>query len=348
MEEKKNEIVKLENAEEEKVIRHTINAEETFTLAKDVFDIRCFIKNLYGNRAVIARRLNLFSLILSLIYTVLYVAYIMFSGIIDKLNTGGTITFYVALSVYAAVFIIIIIGTACGATAKTKSMKLIRKILAISRLVVRLLSLALTITALAVVMQGSDFTTTHIAIDISMMIFSIFCLIIAIIPLIAGGIAKLVRWLLSPVKIKSRFSAVALEWYELIVSDDEGKKPVKKISQKYHDDIGRCLDNYLIPLLGKKYVNNIKPVAILRAAHGAQSDKYLVEGILKSIFAYATECGYVTFDPCKDLEFEGNIEEEEKPKTKIKEKFLKLGSKIGKSVIKKYIDKNLAGSGQEE
>ena len=48
------------NIEEEKVsVRHTINAEETFTLAKDVFDIRCLIKNVYNNRAVIARRINI-------------------------------------------------------------------------------------------------------------------------------------------------------------------------------------------------------------------------------------------------------------------------------------------------
>ena len=45
------------NIEEEKVsVRHTINAEETFTLAKDVFDIRCLIKNVYNNRAVIASK----------------------------------------------------------------------------------------------------------------------------------------------------------------------------------------------------------------------------------------------------------------------------------------------------
>lgn len=345
MEEKNNEIEKVE---EEKVIRHTINAEETFTLAKDVFDLRCFVKNVYNNRAVIARRLNLFSLIVSLIFTVLYLAYIMFTGIIDKLNTGGTILLYVVISVYAAVFIVMLIGIACGATAKTKRMKTIRKMLAICRLIVRLLSLALTITALALVMQGSEFTAQHVALDISMIIFSIFCLIIALVPLIAGGLAKLARWLLSPVKIKHHFSSIALEWYELIVSEDGDKKRVKKVSEKYHDDIGRCLDNYLIPLLGKKYINSIKPVAILRAAQGAQGDKLLIEGVLKSIFAYATECGYVTFDPCKDLEFEGNIEEEDKPKTKIKEKFLKLGSKIGKSVLKKYIDKNLAESGSEE
>ncbi|MDE6868964.1 MAG: hypothetical protein K2J83_07490, partial [Clostridia bacterium] len=344
MDENKNEIEKVE---EEKVIRHTINAEETFTLAKDVFDLRCFLKNVYNNRAVIARRLNLFSLIVSLVFTVLYMAYIMLTGIIDKINTGGTILLYVVIGVYAAVFVIMLIGIACGASAKTKSMKVIKKLLAICRLIVRLLSLGLTITALALLMQGGDFTAQHVAIDIALVIFSIFCLIIAIIPLIAGGLAKLSRWLLSPVKIKYHFSAVALEWYELVVTEDGEKKAVKKVSQKYHDDIGRCLDNYLIPLLGKKYVNSIKPATILRVAQGAQSDKLLIEGILKSIFAYATDCGYVTFDPCKDLEFVGSIEEEEKPKTKIKEKFLRLGGKIGKSMIKKYIEKNIA-EGKED
>lgn len=344
MEEKKNEI---EKPAEEKAIRHTINAEETFTLAKDVFDIRCFVKNVYNNRAVIARRLNLFSLIVSLIFTVVYMAYIMFTGIIDHINKGGTILLYVVIGVYAAVFLVMLIGIACGASAKTKNVKTIKKMLSVCRLIVRLLSLGLTITALALVMQGGDFTAQHIAIDIVLVIFSVFCLIIALTPLIAGGLAKLARWLLSPVKIKYHFSAVALEWYEIVVTEDGNGKTVKKISQKYYDDIGRCLDNYLIPLLGKKYVNSIKPATILRVAQGAQSDQLLIEGVLKSIFSYATECGYVTFNPCKDLEFEGSIEEEEKPKSKVKEKFLRLGSKIGKSVIKKYIDKNLAEGGQE-
>ena len=40
MEEKKNE-------EEKVTVRHTINAEEAFTLVKDVYDIRTFIKNVY-------------------------------------------------------------------------------------------------------------------------------------------------------------------------------------------------------------------------------------------------------------------------------------------------------------
>ena len=60
-----------ENAEEKVSVRHTINAEETFTLAKDVFDLRCFIKNVYANRAVIARRLNVLTLTVSTVFMML-------------------------------------------------------------------------------------------------------------------------------------------------------------------------------------------------------------------------------------------------------------------------------------
>ena len=62
MDKKQNETIQEAPAEEEKerVVRHTISAEETFTLAKDVYDLRSFFKSVYSNRAVIARRLNIF------------------------------------------------------------------------------------------------------------------------------------------------------------------------------------------------------------------------------------------------------------------------------------------------
>lgn len=47
--ENEKEKVPAEENKERVNIRHTISAEETFTLAKDVFDIRCFIKNVYAN-----------------------------------------------------------------------------------------------------------------------------------------------------------------------------------------------------------------------------------------------------------------------------------------------------------
>ena len=258
--------------DEEKVIRHTINAEETFTLAKDVFDLRCVIKNIYNNRAVISRRLNILSLSLSLCYTLLYVAYMLFTGLLDKLALHTEIALYCLLGAYGVLFAAMIILSLCG------------------------------------------------------------------------GLGKLARWLLSPVKMKYRFSSVALEWYELAVSENGGKKNVKRIAQKYYDDVGICLDNKLIPALGKKFVNTIKPSAILAVTEKTpEEDRTLVEGILKNIFAYATECGYVTFDPCRDLHFEGSIDEEEKPVAgKMKTRLFNIGKKIGKSMLDKYIDKTIS------
>ena len=72
-----------------------------------------------------------------------------------------------------------------------------------------------------------------------------------------------------------------------------------------------------------------------------EEDRPLVEGTLKSIFAYATECGYVTFDPCKDLNFEGSIEEEEKTKQTVKSRLINFGlKKIAKPFIDKQIEKS--------
>ena len=71
--------------EEEVVnVRHTITAEETFTLAKDVFDLRCFIKNVYANRAVIARRLNILTLTVSTVFMLFRVC--TFYGSYEKIG----------------------------------------------------------------------------------------------------------------------------------------------------------------------------------------------------------------------------------------------------------------------
>lgn len=330
--------------EAEKVeIRHTINAEETFTLAKDVFDLRCLIKNVYSNRAVIARRLNILSLSVSFIYTLLYVGYIFLTGLTKKLNLGGEISLFCLLGVYAAMFAVLLILTLCGAGAKAKNIRKLNKAMSVFRLIVRLLSLSLTIVALVFATAGG-YSAKHIAFDIAVIIISVICLIFQVIPLLAGGVGKLARWLLSPVKIKRRFSQVALEWYELAVTDGGENKTVKRVSKKYYDEIGACLDNFLIPELGKKYVSQIKPAAILNVAEGASAEERpLVEGILKSVFGYATECGYVTFNPCRDLSFEGSIEEEIKQKKTLKERIMGVGKKVGMSILDKYINKNVDG-----
>ena len=333
MDEKKN--------DERVTVRHTINAEETFTLAKDVYDIRNLIKNVYSNRAVIARRLNVLSMSVSLVFTLIYVAYIFGTGLFKKLSFGSEIALYVLLGIYGALFLTLFIVTMCGLGAKAKNIKRYTKALSYFRLVVRLLSVAITIVALAFAM-GGEYSAKYVAVDIVLIIFSIICLVFQVIPLVCGGFGKLARWLLSPVKIKYRFSVVALEWYELIVTSSGDSKIIKRVAQKYYDEIGICLDNYLIPALGKKYVVSIRPAQILSVVDGAgEEDKPLVEGILKNVFAYAVECGYLTFDPCKDLNFEGSIEEEEKQPKSVKSRLIgMLMNKFGKPMLDKYIDKN--------
>lgn len=327
-----------EKNEEEKVtIRHTINAEETFTLAKDVFDIRCFIKNVYNNRAVIARRLNVLTLSLSFIFTALYVAYLLATGLLKKLNFGAEIFLYVLLGAYGVLFITMLIITLAGGR-KAKNVKKIKKTLSVFRLIVRLLSLAITIAALVFANLEGSVTATETALNIVLVVFSIITLIVTVIPLFCGGLGKMARWLISPVKRKYRFSTVALEWYQLTVTGGGTSLSVKKVSPEYYDDIGKCLDNFLIPQIGKKYVTAIKSPQVLAISEKAGQDTALVQGILKSIFAYAEECGYVGFNPCKDLDLQGSIEEEIKPTKKtMKDRLIGMGKKVGMSMLDKYI-----------
>ena len=332
----------MEDKNEEKVnIRHTINAEETFTLAKDVYDIRSVIKNIYNNRAVIARRLNLLTISFSLAFTLIYVAYILGTGLLGKLSLSADIVLYSLLGVYAVLFIALFVLSLCSIRAKAKNIQKFKRILSYFRLAVRLCSIAITIVALVFAMGGEQYAAKHVAVDILLIIFSILCLIVQSIPLLCGGFGKLARWLLSPVKVKHRFSTVALEWYELTLTAGSDKTSVKKVSKKYYDSIGVCLDTFIIPAIGKKQISSIKSAQVLGLVmDAAEEDRPLVEGILKNIFTYALECGYVTFDPCRDLNLEGSIEEEEKQPKTVKSRLMGIGKKIGMSLLDKYIDKS--------
>lgn len=340
--ENEKEKVPAEENKERVNIRHTISAEETFTLAKDVFDIRCFIKNVYANRAVIARRLNILTLTVSTLFMMLYSAFVLYVSLAGKLNLGLEITLYCMLGAYGALFAAFLIVYACSVRSSTKNLVKYKRALKIFKVLVRLLSLAVSITAITFTVMGGELSAANAAVDILIVVFSVITLIIQVIPLMFGGSARLVRWLLSPVKIKTRFSNVVLEWYELAVSGN-AKGAVKKVSSRYFDDIGALIDNYLIPALGKRYINSIKPSSLLNLVDKAEeSDKPVLEGVLKNVFAYAAECGYVTFDPCKDLKFEGSVEEEEKPQRRsFKSRILNVGTKIGKSVLNKYIQDSI-------
>lgn len=325
-------------AEEKVNVRHTITAEETFTLAKDVFDLRCFIKNVYANRAVIARRLNILTLSVSAVFTALYAAYVLFTALTQKLRVEATVVLYVFLGVYVALLAVLLIVGFCSNRAKAKNVMGVKRALAVFKILVRLASIAISVVAIVFSNFGSE-TAGGVAVKIVIIALSIIMLIIQIIPLLFGGFGKMARWLLSPVRIKYRFSAVVLEWYELAVSGSAQDGAVKKVSSKYFDDIGVLIDNLLVPQIGKKYINTIKPAVLINlVAHAPESDRPVLEGLLKNVFAYATECGYVSFNPCKDLPFDGSIEVEEKPqKQTFKGRLMKVGQKIGKTMLDKYI-----------
>ncbi len=335
----KNSDEKIQDENEKVNIRHTISAEETFTLAKDVFDIRCFIKNVYSNRAVIARRMNILTLSLSALFTVLYATYVLITALYKKLSLGISIVLYVLLGVYAVLFVVLLIMSLCGGS-DTKHLQRTKKALKVFKFLVRVFSIAISIIAIVLSSAGGELAAPNVALDIVIIVFSIIMLVVQVIPLIFGGTGALVRWLLSPVKIKYRFSYVILEWYDLAVSGNTIKGSSGKVSSKYFEDIGTIIDNYLIPALGKKYINAIKPAAIIGVVDKADEGvKPVMEGVLKSVFVYATECGYVTFNPCKDLNFSGSVEEEEKkPKPTLKDRILGVGKKIGKNMLDKYIN----------
>ncbi len=334
----KNEIEKIEENEIKEIreIRHTISAEETFTLAKDVFDIRCFIKSVYSNRAQIARRLNIVGLVFSLAFTLFYSAFLLFGGIYKKLTLGWEIVVYSVLGVYAVLVITLFAVTiAFNRRATTENAKLHTKILKIFRYIIRIASLAMSICALALSVAADTADSVGVALDTIAIIFSIISVIVALVPLLCGGVGGLVRWLLSPAKIKRRFSLVVFEWYNSIVSGSPATNFTKKVSPEYIADISRCIDNYLVPALGKKYASAIGTNQIFAVINSApEEDRSVLEGTIKNVFGYALECGYVTSDPCRDLQLTGSIEIVEKPKKEPLK--VRLGKKIGKKIVKQF------------
>lgn len=321
--------------EEEKKIRHTISAEETFTLAKDVFDIRTFIKNAYANRAVIARRINVLTLCVSMVYTLLYVSYALYKALSNTITFAQEMFVYVSIGIYAAVLIVLTIITLLSSRTTTKNLKRFSLSLRIIRFIIKLLSIIMAISAI-VISTNNGGSSSQIALDITIIVFSIISTIVLSLPMFFGGIGRFVRWLLSPVKAKHHFSAVAMEWYQFALTGKPTKGAATKVAKKHYGAIEALIDGTLVPALGKKYINTIKSQNLLALVENCpEEDRPVLEGVLKSIFAYATECGYVVFNPCRDLNFEGTVEEEKK-KT-MKERFIGLGAKIGRKALDKYI-----------
>lgn len=340
MDKKQNETIQEAPAEEEKerVVRHTISAEETFTLAKDVYDLRSFFKSVYSNRAVIARRLNIFSLICSLIFTMLYTAYTVYSVLTEKFSLGVEIAIYCLLGIYVAFVIMLVLVTVFAGDANTKTVKKYNKALKIFRFCIRIISIAMAIVAIAA--GGENQTTLDVALETVLLILSIIIIVVQAIPLVFGGLSNLVRWALAPAKGRARFSVVLLEWYELVRGGTANLRSTSKISPKYVGEINRCIDSFLIPSLGKKYITAISAQDIYDTVSAAPEElKDIAEGIFKRVFDYAEECGYVNHNPTKAMELEDSLEEpEKKPRRTMKSRLMSLGKKLGKSIVKSYLD----------
>ncbi|MCM1438411.1 MAG: hypothetical protein NC131_04260 [Roseburia sp.] len=319
-----------------KEVRHTINAEETFTLAKDVFDLRCLIKSVYSNRAQIKRRLGIVSTVISSVFTLLYVAFMVFSGVRKIASYTSQIIVYSIIGVHALMTIaVIIISVVWGVSVTTTKAKRRNKTLRLLRFIVRLTSLIMGITAVVMSIISGSGNAVAVAVDTVALIISIVFVILSLFPIIFGGLGGLARWLMSPTKVKLKFSFVVMEWYQLLNSENGASKAIQKVSKDYLNDIGRCVDNYLIPVLGKRRVGSINSTHILAFIdYVDEADKRITEGVLKNVFSYALECGYVSVDPCKDMQLEGSIEVEEK-KAKKKRPSLKerIGKKVGRGII---------------
>lgn len=338
--EEKNE-KQQEGAEQPRTVRHVISAEETFTLAKDVFDLRCFIKNVYSNRAVIARRLNIFSLVCSLIFTMFYSAFIVYSVIEGTFSLGLEIAIYCMLGIYVVFVVLLVLVSVFSSAATTRTVKKYNKALKIFRLCIRLISIVMAIVAIA---GGTGYakTSAGIAVETVLIILSIIIIIIQAVPLIFGGISNLARWALAPAKGRARFSVVLLEWYELVREGVESTPSTSKISPKYVTQINNCIDSYLIPSLGKRYITSINARDIYNTVEAAPEElRGIAEGVFKRVFAYAEECGYVNTDPTRAMELDDSLKEpEKKPRRTLKTRLMDLGKRLGKSIVKSYLDDN--------
>lgn len=275
-----------------------------------------WIKPVYDNRAQISRRLNAVSTAISIIFFMLYVPFLLFGKLYKDLDVGWDIALYVCIGVYVAtiiaLFVITLVSGKSTSTAMAKKHKQTRKIILF---IVRVASLAIGITALVISAANGSKDATGAVLDTVAIIFAVMSIIFSSFPLIFGGAAGFFKWLISPAKVKFRFSVVALEWYQSLTGESVINKSLKKLIRKYGESVGQIIDGYLLPQLGKKYIKSIDRPVLLKVLDSIPQEKHnLAEWTVKQIFEYAEECGYVNVNPCKEMELEGDIQLEEKQK----------------------------------
>ena len=275
-----------------------------------------WIKPIRDNWPQIKRRLSLMTTIISVIFFILYVPFLLMSKLAKSLSLGWDVALYVCMGVYIVTIMALLIVTLASrdstTVAKEKKRKRASRIIL---LIVRLASLAIGITALIISAMESATDTSTAVIDTIAIIFATSSIVFSAFPLIFGGIGGFAKWLISPAKIKFKFSFVLLEWNQTFNDEQQIDKKMKKIAKKYGERRGMCIDTYFLPALGNKYIKSVDEHAIIKMLEGVpQEDMNICEWITKRVFDYAEDCNYIDTNPCDRMELYGDILKEGKTK----------------------------------
>ncbi len=291
-------------------INHNPTTKEMFSMVKDAFDVISVFKKIWANRKAIGRKFNTLVFICGIAFSIIYLAYIIFSGALHSASLPLTICAYIVVGAYVGVSVALSIVKYVSNGAKTTTQKRFQLAKKIIRYLRSAVNIAMSIFAIYISTSMGE-NNVGTAINIVFIVFSIISLIVQVLPLLFGGIGGLARWLLAPTKIKLHFSDVILEWYTALTEDNRKNmnKVIKRVSKKHIEAIGMVIDTYLIPSLGAKYITTItsKQLAELRNSVPLEHIK-VVEGTLNNVFAYAENCGYININPTTDLKMTGSIE----------------------------------------
>lgn len=275
-----------------------------------------WIKPVRDNWPQIKRRLSLITTLFSIIFFILYVPFLLFNKLSKELSLGWDVALYVCMGVYVLTIIALLIVALASDKSNSVAMEKKRKKMSkVILFIVRVASLALGITALIIsAMEGTSDQQSAV-IDTIAIIFAVMSIFFSAMPLIFGGIGGVVKWLISPAKIKFKFSFVILEWHHSFIEDQQIEKNLKRTARKYGERIGTCIDTYFLPALGDKYIKSVDDHAIKNMLESVPvEDLNICEWITKCVFDFAEDCGYVDSNPCDKLQLEGDLSKEVKIK----------------------------------
>lgn len=280
-----------------------------------------WIKPIYDNRAQIMRRLNAVSTAISIIFFLMYIPFLLFGKLYKDLALGWDIALYACIGVYLLTLLVLLIVTVASGRINTTAMaKRRKKTSKIILLIVRIASLAIAITALVISSANGTEDGRGAVADTIAIVFAVMSIIFSAMPILFGGLGGFVKWLISPAKAKYKFNFVALEWYSSLSSEKQVNKNLKRAVRRYGERFSLLMDNYFLPALGKRMIDTVDRVALTKLLDGIpDEDLNLAEWMIKEIFDYAEECGYIKINPCGEMELEGDIGLENKSKKKTAE-----------------------------